>query len=136
MRSAAAAADAGGDRDGRDDRKEPAPDEQPDPDPDQRIELGTDAELGGHATRSVGVHDDGIPAAVLGFPLERLLPRSGRRGSPERVVPGRALGCGTSAFRVARLAAYLGDDGVLDAAQVLGDLRLARDTDEHRALAL
>ena len=86
--------------------------------------------------RAVGVHDDNAPATVLGLPFKRLLACPGRRSGPERLVCGWVARCASPALRIVGLAAYLGHDGVLDAAQVLRNVRLSRDTDEHWALAL
>ena len=87
------------------------------------------------AARSVGVHRDDAPVAVLGVPVERLLARPRGRRGPERLA--RRAGCRRAAgHRVVRLVADVGDDACSTPSRYGRRPPPARSRRRHGALAL
>ena len=127
---------AGRDGERRHGGEQGADDEQDDACPERRVELGSDAQLGGDSSRSVGVHDDGAPATVLRLPLERLFTEPARGGDPEVLVAGRRGRRVAHPLRVFGVLPDVRHDGVLDAVQILIDVGIPGDADEDVAIAL
>ena len=127
---------AGRDGDRRERGEQSAHHEHHDAHPERRIELGSDAQLGCHSSGSVGVHDDGAPAAVLRLPLERLLAGPARGGSPEVLVAGRRRRRIARRCTYVRVLADVGDDRAFDVAEVLVDVGVPGDAHEDVAVAL
>ena len=104
------------------------------------MRLGSRAQLGIDAFRSVGVHHDDRPLAGLGFPRRGLLSGAAGRGCPERLLagrPGRLSSRNQAVVDSERIEVQVAHLVVLDPVEVGVDVDRLADADEDvLALAL
>jgi hypothetical protein len=132
----AGAADAEPDQRAGDGQHDEPEGQQAEGDPQHGARAAADADVGDHARRAVGLHDQGAPLALVGLPLDPLRARAGGRGRPEVLARRRlgAVGAGRAVIRDVA-AVDVGDLVVGDAGQVGVDVGLRGDPDEQRLVA-